>query len=74
MRENEATRLAAYVTKRYGCGICATPRYMGGVPAEFALDIHLSGQPEHLHCREFRRSVVEACIDGLWLLVFPDLP
>jgi hypothetical protein len=39
----------------------------------YLLDIHVAGCAEHLWCRDFKRSAVEACIDGLWLMIFPDI-
>ena len=73
MNANEVARLAAYVRQRYGCGICATPRLMDVDEGYYLLDIHVAGCAEHLWCRDFKRSAVEACIDGLWLMIFPDI-
>ncbi len=73
MTKKEARRLMGYVNSRYGMGICATPRYLDEGPDLYALDIHVAGCAEHLWCRDFKRSAVEACIDGLWLLEFPDI-
>ena len=72
MTKAQAERLAAYVNKRYGCGICASPRCVGERTC-YVLDVHIAGDAAHLWCREFRRSAVEAIIDGLWLMVYPDI-
>ena len=78
MTKAQAQRLAAYVTKRYGCGICASPRLVPETDLTegedtYVLDIHIAGDAAHLWCREFRRSAVENLIDALWLLVYPDI-
>jgi hypothetical protein len=73
MTAKEVSRLAAYVRTRYGCGICASPRVTSFAPDTYCLDIHIEGDPAHLWVREFRRSAIEACIDALWLLVYPDI-
>ncbi len=80
MTAKEAARLAIYVGIRYGVGICATPiraldtpAFLGRRTLEYALDLHLRGNPEHEYCYDFRRSVVESAIDALWLRIFPDI-
>ena len=73
MTKAQAQRLADYVTKRYGCGICASPRILDVDEGTYCLDIHIAGDATHLWCREFRRSAVEAIIDALWLAVYPDI-
>jgi hypothetical protein len=76
----EASRLAIYVGIKFGVGICATPLRDCDVPngnpnppGDYALDLHLRGNPEHVYVHEFRRSVVESAIDELWLRIFPDI-
>ena len=73
MTDKEASRLAIYVGIRYGVGICATPRLIDLGADNYVIDIHIAGCPEHLWCEQFRRSAAESCIDGLWLLEFPDI-
>jgi hypothetical protein len=80
LNAKEAARLAIYVGIRYGVGICATPLRCRDVPlgqfdngSTYALDLHLRGNPEHVYCYEFRRSLVESSIDALWLKIFPDI-
>ena len=73
MTKAQAQRLAEYVTRRYGCGICASPRLIHTADDGYLLDVHIAGDPVHLWCREFRRSAVEAIIDALWLAVYPDI-
>ena len=72
MTKAQAQRLAEYVVRRYGCGICASPRWDDDHEC-YVLDVHIAGDSAHLWVREFRRSGVECAVDGLWLMVYPDI-